>query len=1071
MAEQIEEASIPAPRRRRRARWIFAALALVLVAGVSWVWLSRERLADDFITDQLQKLGLDAHYKIESIGPSRQVLTDIVVGDPQRPDLTIERLEVAIEPRWPLVGLAGVKIVKPRLYGTYHNGKLSFGALDKVLFAGPSKEPFQFPDLVVQLEDGRALLESDYGQVGFKAQGAGNLRNGFKGILAASAPQLAVGGCRAQGATLYGEVSIANVQPDFDGPLRLPSLACDNGLSLKDAGLTLDVQLDRDLKGFEGDAGLNGGALAYGENRAGGFKGTGKFTWRGRALASQYDLALDRIATPQLALDTLGAKGSLRARQGFANVELQSQVEGDGLRPGQGLDKALGGYAKASEGTLLGPMLKQIRAALAREGKASALAAQLTLRKTGDALSLAMPQGSLRGASGDTLLAVSSFQLTGGVPGSGGAPRFSGNFSTGGAGLPRIAGRMERGAGDGLLLRMRMAQYRAGNGSLEIPELVVVQGAGGTLGFSGTATASGAIPGGDARGLVVPINGNWSSQAGLSLWRRCTAIAFDRLTLSSLTLDKRRLSLCPPAGGGAIVRSDARGLRVAAGAPSLELSGRLGETPLRLRTGAVGIAYPGSVVAHDVDVALGSPAAPTQFRIKEIEARVANEIAGHFAGTDVLLYSVPLDVLEASGNWRYLGGRVELVDGAFTLKDRQQPGRFEPLVSRDAVLTLADNRITASADLRNPMSDRIVGKADIVHDLNTAVGHADLNVPGIVFDSALQPKDLTAIMAGVVALAKGTITGTGRIDWDAQAVTSRGKFSTDGFDFAAAFGPVEGVVGTVEFTDLLGLVTAPDQVLAIRSFNPGIPIENGRLRFEIRPNFVMVVKDARWPFIGGTLSLEPAELHMAEAVERRFVLKLDGIDAAMFVQRMELANLSATGTFDGQVPLVFDQNGGRIDSGILHSRPPGGNVAYVGALTYENINPIANFAFDALKSLDYREMEVELGGSLTGEIVTKVRFDGIKQGAGTSQNLITKQIAKLPLRFNVNIRAPFYQLIGTFKSMYDPAYVRDPKDLGLLDANGRIIQNPTITPLPAIKPEDLPEADDDIQRPESEPMP
>ena len=43
--------------------------------------------------------------------------------------------------------------------------------------------------------------------------------------------------------------------------------------------------------------------------------------------------------------------------------------------------------------------------------------------------------------------------------------------------------------------------------------------------------------------------------------------------------------------------------------------------------------------------------------------------------------------------------------------------------------------------------------------------------------------------------------------------------------------------------------------------------------------------------------------------------------------------------------MVFDENGGRIDNGMLKSRPPGGNVAYVGALTYENLNPIANFAF------------------------------------------------------------------------------------------------------------------------------
>ncbi|MBO9603143.1 MAG: YdbH domain-containing protein [Novosphingobium sp.] len=1041
-----------------------AALALLVVAGLSWAWLSRERLAADFITGQLDRLGVQARYTIESIGPREQVLSHIVIGDPARPDLTIERLEVEIEPRWPLVGISAIRAVRPRLYGSYRNGKLSFGALDKLLFGGTSKEPFRLPDMDAGVEDARALIESDYGPVGIKLQGAGNLRSGFKGIVAANAPQLAYGTCRAQRATLYGAIGVDNVQPGFTGPLRLGALACDGGPALQGAGLQLDATLDRDFRGFEGSGGLTGDALAWGGNRAAGFGGTGRVAWRKGALTAQYDLALERIATPQLALARLGLKGSARMRQG---LEVQADVAGAGIRPGPGLDRALGGYARAASGTLLGPMLAQIRTALAREGRGSALSANLTLRRTGKTMSLVMPEGRLRGSGGDTLLAVSNLQLSeaGAAP-----PRFAGNFSTGGTGLPRIAGRMERGAKGELLLRMRMAEYRAGRGTLELPELVVAQGTGGKLGFAGRVRASGAIPGGEARGLTLPIQGSWSSAAGLALWNRCTAVAFDRLTLSSLALDRRSLTLCPPTGG-AILRSDAGGTRIAAGAPSLELSGHLGETPLRLATGPVGLAWPGNLVARNIEVGLGATDAPSQFRIAAIDAKIASQIAGHFSGTDVLLYAVPLDVLGAQGNWRFADGRLELTGGAFTLQDRTRPGRFEPLAARDATLTLADNRIVAHADLRNPKSDRLVTTADIAHDLGSGTGHADLAVPGILFDGTLQPNMLTGLALGVVADVKGTVTGTGRIDWNAQGVTSHGSFTTDKLDFAAAFGPVEGVAGTIRFTDLLGLVTAPDQRITIQSFNPGIAVDSGALRYQIEPGYRMVVLGGSWPFVGGTLELQPTATVLTAPEERRFTIRLTGVDAAQFIARMGLANLSATGIFDGTVPLVFDQNGGRIDNGTLTARPPGGNIAYVGALTYEDMSPMANYAFAMLKSLDYRAMEISLGGSLSGEIVTHVRFDGIRQGAGTSKNILTRQIAKLPIRFNVNIRAPFYQLIGNLKSMYDPAYVRDPKALGLIDANGRIVQNPAPPPLPAVKPEDLPQADDTIQRPESEPMP
>jgi hypothetical protein len=46
-------------------------------------------------------------------------------------------------------------------------------------------------------------------------------------------------------------------------------------------------------------------------------------------------------------------------------------------------------------------------------------------------------------------------------------------------------------------------------------------------------------------------------------------------------------------------------------------------------------------------------------------------------------------------------------------------------------------------------------------------------------------------------------------------------------------------------------------------------------------------------------------------------------------------------------------------------------------------------------------------------------------------------VANLPIQFNLNVRAPFYSLLGTYKSMYDPSVVKDPRTIGLLDARGR----------------------------------
>jgi hypothetical protein len=494
------------------------------------------------------------------------------------------------------------------------------------------------------------------------------------------------------------------------------------------------------------------------------------------------------------------------------------------------------------------------------------------------------------------------------------------------------------------------------------------------------------------------------------------------------------------------VRADARGTRIAAGAPALAASGRLGATPIRIASGPIGFAVPGSLTARALDIALGPVATESRFRIAALDARIGGDIAGTFAGSDIRLAAVELDITEAAGRWRYAGGRLAIADASFRLLDRQPVVRFRPLAARGATLSLAATQHNPEAVLRAPASDREVVRTRIVHDLAAGRGEATLQVEGLTFDKRVQPDTLTPLALGVIANAEGSVRGSGRIVWNPRGVTSTGSFTSDSLNFAAAFGPVRGLAGTIVFTDLVGLVTAPDQRLTVASMNPGIEVNDGMLSIALRPNLVMAVEGARWPFLGGTLTMEPTTLTMGAAETRRFTLAIEGLDAARFVERMGLANLSATGTFDGKLPLVFDQNGGRIDGGRLRSRAPGGSVSYVGALTYKDLSAAANFAFDALRSLDYREMTIAMDGAIAGELVTRVRFNGVTQGAGAKRNFLTNRIGRLPIQFNVNLRAPFFQLITSLKSLYDPAYVRDPRDLGLLTRDGKPMPRPTAEP-------------------------
>ncbi len=399
-------------------------------------------------------------------------------------------------------------------------------------------------------------------------------------------------------------------------------------------------------------------------------------------------------------------------------------------------------------------------------------------------------------------------------------------------------------------------------------------------------------------------------------------------------------------------------------------------------------------------------------------------------------------------------------EGAFTLTDRVVEGepRFEPLIARGASLLFDGNAITADATLRHPASDKMVTSVAINHQLETARGNARLSIPGIVFDKSLQPEDLSYLAKGVIAFADGKVSGNGRIDWIGDDITSNGTFASDGVNFAAAFGPVRGLAGEVRFTDLLNLTTAPDQRVRIAAINPGIEVLDGSVQFEVMDGTLLNLEDARFPFMGGELRMRPLAMDFSQPEERRYVFEIIGLDAATFVAQMELTNLGATGTFDGTVPIVFDTDGnGRIVGGLLVSRAPGGNVAYIGELTYEDLGAMGNYAFSALRSLDYRQMSVGLNGDLAGEIITNFDFDGVRQGEGTSQNFVTRRLAKLPIRFKVNVYSEnFYELATMVRSLWDVDFLGNPVDRGLLKAeSGRFVPAN-----PAARPVQLPESED-----------
>ena len=993
----------PDGRTARRGRRALVAVSVLALAAGAGVWLSRVPIATQVIDRELATRGVPARYHISDLGLGRQRLTNVVIGDPRDPDLVADWVETSTD-----VGLSGARVVAVRAghvraRARWIDGKLSLGAIDRLLPRPTgTSAPFALPALSIDVADARARVETPAGVVGVKLTGRGRLDDGFAGTIAAVAPRVAAGGCTVADAHAVLAVAIRRGAPTLTGPVGATRVTCAGGVAAQQVAAGAQVTLGAGFDRWQGTLHHAGAAVVrapgYGVERL-----TGTIAFDGHARATKGDV---RLASGPLTVPGARAKGAtIAGRYALrgAPPAFAGSVTSRGTALAPAMLRQVTARADAAAGSPVAPLVRQAAMAAARAGRAFDMAARVSLADG----AAAVPDLTLTAASGARVTVRGDALRVGGVA-------VGGRLRMAGGGLPTVAADLTQGTGGAIAGTVRMAPYAANGARLELTQVRI---AGRRV--TTQLTLSGPLGGGRVDGLVVPVDARWRGSR-LALNPACTPVAIRSLALSGLRLDPARLTLCP--SGAALV--EVAGGRVAGGARigTAALRGTIGGTPLAVDTagGTVRLGDRGFALA-DVRAALGAEGRVTHIAATRLDGRVTSAgIAGAFAGLAGQIANVPLAMSAGEGEWRLAGGVLSL-DGALSVADTQTPARFEPMAARDVALVLKDGRIDARGTLHEPVTGTKVADVTIAHRLASGEGQAHLAVPGITFGEGLQPDRLTRLTFGVIADVKGTVSGQGDIDWGAKGVTSTGTFTTPGTDLAAAFGPVQGLAGTIRFTDLLALESAPGQVATVASINPGVPVTDGRIVFQTLRDTKVKVTSGIWPFAGGTLSLDPTLLDFSESGQtRRMTFHVTGMDAGKFLQQFDFSNLNATGVFDGVLPMVFDANGGRIEGGRLIARAGGGGIAYLGELTEKDLGFWGNLAFQSLRSLTYRELVLEMDGPLAGEMVTGVRFTGIRQGAGAKSNFLLRRLTRLPIVFNITIRAPFRGLIDSAASFYDP---------------------------------------------------
>lgn len=284
-------------------------------------------------------------------------------------------------------------------------------------------------------------------------------------------------------------------------------------------------------------------------------------------------------------------------------------------------------------------------------------------------------------------------------------------------------------------------------------------------------------------------------------------------------------------------------------------------------------------------------------------------------------------------------------------------------------------------------------------------GTASVDIEALQFrPGGLQPQTLVPTLRGKVAQVDGIVSAKIDIGFGAgEPLTSSGTARLENLNFGTAPGPLKGVSTEIVMDSVLPLKTRGRQTMTVDNFDPGLPLENGVIEYELVEDGVRVYS-ARWPLGEGFFSLDPFTwLYAAE--ENRMTLRLEKVGLGAFLDNLGEGALQATGDLEGTFPIVISGVNVRVDGGRLEVKD-GGRIRYAAkeAEAAGQSNEYAGMAMKALRDFSYDELFAEIDGPLDGDILVGLKFEG------NNAEVLNGQ----PFAFDVKVEGELFNILRSF---------------------------------------------------------
>lgn len=864
----------------------------------------------------------------------------------------------------------------------------------------------RFDALYARLADVRmsARLEQDAGVL--KAQGEASL-----------------GSLRARGASLASSRASAVMEASPAGPAGLDL----NALLLGLRRLQVDVSAG---EGSVGSAGWNSARLtAQVQPRA-----------RGRS-SGDISLALSDLKLPQAAISRFEVTGIVSVVEGVVS-RASGAVSAASVRLSDPSRKQITDAISGHDGGLLPGFAGSAAAALDMATRDFSLSTKWQASLEGRTARLAVVSGAdIRAASG---LRIALFPLPGQSDLAAFDNRGSGQWTAAGS------ARMSGGGAPPIALDIRRATGSQGRVSLEGAanlaawkvgsESIAASLEGFTFNLDrGSGTAKGRLNVGFDGNLAGGIwQGARASLAGSAAWDPNAFVLdapqgvdigweearFGETRVGAAALRYRPSGRFAATAGNRLV---GRGVLASAKAP---VAG--GGWSARTELGAAGIEWSLrdsfraslDMAPSRVEILVGQR--PLSIRIPDLtgalDLREGWRLKGDFKGGRV---DSDEAVLADLGGTFSVGGKGSELDGALTgvsvrifdpkgeSDRRYEEARFEGGAS------LHDGRAEFAGDVALVRSGVQIARITGQHDLKKNQGSLRFSPTPLVFSPRrFQPYDLSPLLRGP-ANVTGRVDISGGVSWNADGLQAdaMADLSKVGFALASA-GVFEGVNGRIEIADLLRMRSQPGQEITIDRITLGLPVEAGRIRFQLAGFDAIALEAAEWPFGGGYLRVKPMRFTFGPGDSNRIVAEAENWDLEKLVETFKLPDLRLKGVVSGEFPVVFTTGSARIDNAVLEANRDGGVIQYSGSAgdAAAQADENSKRLFDALKDFRYDVLKVGLNGDLAGRIVMMLNIYGRNP----------EVLAGSPFQLNIGIDSELVRLLQNASSIFDARAIVRP---------------------------------------------